>query len=357
MNRSRTVRLLVGSLVLLLAFAAACLVIRRLFPFPEIPNVHAKLAYFREHQNDYDTLFVGSSRINHQIIPAMFDQLSQTAGLPTKSFNAGVAGMRPPEDAYFFDQLLAARPQRLRWVFIEVNYIRANIAEELEGTVRAQYWHDGPRLWQMWQRVTYLKPSNKRRTLKKVWGELREPLADFPEHLGLFVREMSNLGKGDFLARQLLHERADWRLTLPEYLGPGLAGWRETGRGEEMIPENRIKFEKERAARLAEPAVHDLGDPVSQENLETMIAKVERLGATPVLIVPPMTGKKAFYPSPERAQKTMLLDFNDIVRFPELYESRHRLDWDHLNTAGAEIFTRLLAEHWIAAVKASAKGR
>src|SRR5207249_197860 len=125
-------------------------------------------------------------------------------------------------------------------------------------TLRAQYWHDWPRLWQMWQRITYLKPSKKRRSLKNIWSELRHPLADFPEHLGLFVREMSNLGRGDFLARQLLHERADWRLTLPEYLGPGLAGWRETGRGEEIPPAIREKFEKERAARLLEPAVHDL---------------------------------------------------------------------------------------------------
>lgn len=356
-SESRPVRLLVGTLVLGLAFIFSCQAIRRVFPFPEMPDVHAKLMQFRAHPNDYDTLFLGTSRINFQVIPATFDQLAEAAGMPTRSYNAGVAGMRPPEDSYFFDQLLAARPRRIRWVFIELISIRPRINEELRGTMRAQYWHDWPRTLLMWQRITYLKPAKKPRTLEKLWNELREPLAEFPEHLGHFMHEMSNLGRGDFLARQLLYERADWRLTLPDYLGADLAGWRETGYGEDMAPAIRAKFEKERAERLIEPTVHDLAEPVSQKSLEAMIARVERLGATPILIVPPTTGKKTFYPRPERVQKTIVLDFNDPVRFPELYENRHRLDWDHLNTAGAEVFTRLLAEHWAREVKARGQGR
>ncbi|HYR58774.1 MAG TPA: hypothetical protein VEO95_09105 [Chthoniobacteraceae bacterium] len=222
--------------------------------------------------------------------------------------------------------------------------------------MRAQYWHDWPRMWLMWQRLTYLKPADKRRSPAKIWNELREPLAELPDHFGHFVREMSNLGRGDFLARQLLRRRADWRLTLSDQLGPDLAGWRTTGRGEDMPPDIRPHYEKELAERLIEPAVRDLAEPVSQGALEAMIAKVERLGATPVLIVPPMTGKRTFYPRPERARKTIVLDFDDPVRFPELYENRNRLDRDHLNTAGAEVFTRLLAEHWVAAVKARGEG-
>jgi hypothetical protein len=87
-----------------------------------------------------------------------------------------------------------------------------------------------------------------------------------------------------------------------------------------------------------------------------MIAKVERLGAKPVLIVTPITARRVFYPLPERARKTIVLDFNDPMRFPELYESRNRIDTDHLNAAGAKVFTRLLAEQWSAAVKTRGQG-
>ena len=74
---SRPARLIVGLAMLALAFVAACLVIRSAFPFPDIPNVHAKIVHFREHPNDYDTLFIGSSRLNYQVIPSQFDRLSR----------------------------------------------------------------------------------------------------------------------------------------------------------------------------------------------------------------------------------------------------------------------------------------
>ena len=106
--------------------------------------------------------------------------------------------MRPPEDAYFLDQLLAAHPKNLRWVFIELGWVRAAIDETQRGTMRAQYWHDWPRLWVIWKSVTQLKPTEKRRTLKRIWREVREPMETFPEHLTLFAREMSNLGRGRF---------------------------------------------------------------------------------------------------------------------------------------------------------------
>ena len=349
---SRPARLIVGLAMLALAFVAACLVIRSAFPFPDIPNVHAKIVHFREHPNDYDTLFIGSSRLNYQVIPSQFDRLSRAAGLPTKSYNAGIAGMRPPEDSYFLDQLLAAKPQHLRWVFLEVMNIRPRLNAEVRGTLRAQYWHDWPRLKLMWQRIFYLQPTDRRRSFKRIWNELREPFAELPGHLELFMREMSNIGRGDFVAAQLLSKPVDSRLSLKRYLGSDLAGWTPTGRGEELTPENRISFEKERAERLTRPSIHDLAEPISQEALEAMVRKVERLGATPVLIVAPVTAKRVFYPRPELARRVIVLDFNDPKRFPELYENRHRLDWDHLNTAGAEVFTKLLAEHWVAAVKA-----
>ncbi len=357
MKTPRPVRLLLGSLAFVLAFAGACLVIRKAFPFPQIPNVHAKYVQFTEHANEYDTLFIGTSRINYQIIPAEFDQLTSAAGMPTKTFNAAVAAMRPPEDAYFLEQLLAARPENLRWVFIELGWLRAAIGDNQKGTMRAQYWHDWPRLWSIWKSVTQLKPSEKSRTPKRIWKEIRKPMAEFPQHIPLYLREMSNLGRGDILTRQLLYEPMDWRPTLPNYLGDDLAGWVETGRGEGMTPHDLADLEEERAARLVQPAAKDFGDPVSVETLQEMLADVRRAGATPVLIIPPVTSKKIAAVPPKIAQETMVLDFNDLPRYPELYENQNRLDTNHLNTAGARVFTRIVAERWIEAVKGRQEGR
>jgi hypothetical protein len=266
-----------------LAFAAACGAIQRALPLQNIPAVWQKLAHLSARGGDYDTIFIGSSRIYYQIVPRIFDELSAARGLPTRSFNAGIAGMRPPEDAFVFDQILAARLGKLRWVFVELAGIRMNIGDERRGTLRMQYWHDLPRTALLWRYATQLPESKKRWTPKRLWRQLREPLGDFLPHLELFLREQTNIGKG----------------------------------GE-------------------------------------LITKIERTGATPVLIVPPTTSKKNFFPLPGRERGTIILDFSDPARFPELYEVRHRLDSEHTNTAGSEVFTRLLAERWAEAVKASA---
>jgi hypothetical protein len=51
-----------------------------------------------------------------------------------------------------------------------------------------------------------------------------------------------------------------------------------------------------------------------------------------------------------------MLDFSDPARYPELYDPRHRYDSDHLNLAGAEMFSRLLAAR-IASLPPSASPR
>jgi hypothetical protein len=335
-----------------LAFIAVCTAIHRALPLQNIFTVWHKLTHLAAHGSDYDTLFIGSSRIYYQVIPSIFDELTAARGLPTKSFNAGVAGMRPPEDAFFFDQILAHRPGKLRWVFIELAGIRANIGDERRGTLRMQYWHDLQRTALLWRYATQLLPTKKRWTPKRLWRELREPLAQFLPHLELFIREQTNIGKGEFLAKRLISGLPQPRGSLTGSLGDDLSGWIPTSRGEEMTPALRADFERELAERRARPATRDFADRVSQEALDELMAKIESAGATPVLIVPPTTSKKNFFPRPERGRQAIVLDFSDPARFPELYEIHHRLDSEHTNTAGSEAFTRLLAQRWMEEVNA-----
>jgi hypothetical protein len=348
LKKPKAFEIVIGLAVFAVTFAAACAFIRRSYPLPDLPNVKAKIEHFVAHPNDYDTLLLGSSRINYQIIPGVFDELNRAAGLPTKTFNAAVAGMRPPEDSFFFDCLLAAKPQRLRWVFMEVMPIRSALNYEQHETLRAQYWHDLPRLWMLWKRATLVGP--KTHGLRGYWKDLREPLTDFSEHLGLGVYELANVGRSTFLTERLLNKPSEL-MAASTYLGADSAGWTVTGRGEGMTPADQARLEKERAERLVTPFQRDTGDPISQEALEAMIARVERLGATPVLIIPPTTTKTIVVPLPERSRKTIVLDFNDVARYPELYQNENRLDRNHLNTAGAKLFTRLVATQWLAELK------
>ena len=335
-------------------FGTVCHFIHKALPFPDVAIVRQKLERFTARPDDFDTIFVGSSRIHYQVIPPVFDELANEAGLPTISYNAGVAGMRPAEDGYFLDLLLERPPKNLRWVFIELAGLRLPIGEEKRETMRALYWHDWPRLSLLFQRAMLLKPvkSGKRRKVKQTIEELGEPMGHFLDHLALFARNQTNFGRGTALTSRLLTGAAARRAPVAEAPPDPRAGWIPTGRPEEMTGEQLASYQRALDDRRAAPARPDLGDPVSQKALERMIARIEKLGATAVLIVPPTTAKKKFYPLPERERKTITLDFSDIARFPELYENANRLDTDHVNTAGADVFTRVLARRWAEEVKA-----
>ncbi len=333
------------------AFCGGCWSIREALPFPEVLAVKQKLEQFAAHHDDYDALFLGSSRIYYQIIPALFDRLAAQQGLPTRSFNAAVAGMRPPEDAYYFDYLLRSKPKNLRWVFIELAGLRTAVDPDKVGTLRAVYWHDWERLWLLWKRALEVKPDIKKRKWKKQIEPRLEQIADFWDHMPIFVQNQTNLGRASIFTAKLISTVPPLPVNPRGYLGEDLAGWTHTGRAEVMTGPELADFEKALAERRLEKPRREPGDAVSQEALEAMIARVEKLGATPVLIVPPTTNKRNFVASPEREGKSIVLDFCDLEKFPELYEHRYRLDTDHLNTEGARVFTRIFVDAWAAEVK------
>lgn len=321
--------------------------IHKLLPVPSVPAVQAKLSYLAEHVNEYDTLFLGSSRIYHQIIPEQFDLMMAERGVPTRSFNCGVDGMRPPEDSYVLDAIRSFSPQKLRWVVLELGALRMPVDSDKKGTVRAVYWHDWERLMIMTRRA-FLK--EKKRKLSDRLEDLREPLSHLADHIALFAQNMGNIGRAEVLVHYLKKKRPPKVYMQP--LGLRNDGFVITGRPETILEKDRVPFERELAKRKEHPSRPDEADPVSQLALGRMIKKIRQMGATPILVVPPTTGKKKFVPSADYSD-VVVLDYSDIEKYAVLYENRYRLDTDHVNTEGAKVFTEIFAKDFAAAVGAT----
>src|SRR5687768_2024254 len=163
LRRPRWVGSIACVAVFLVAFFGAAAAIRALLPFPPVPVVETKIRYLRSHVNEYDTLFVGSSRVFHQFLPEMFDELMAKQGHTVRSFNAGIDGMQTPEDSYYLDLILSFRPTKLKWVFLELQSMRTSVGEDKKGTIRLQYWHDWERIKWMWRRAVLPKSTKKRK--------------------------------------------------------------------------------------------------------------------------------------------------------------------------------------------------
>ena len=312
-------------------FAAALVLsaggVGRGLPFPKVPAIFPKYQYFAENTARFDTLFIGSSRVFHQIDPQQFDAEVAALGGRTLSVNLAYDSVWPPENFYFLRRLLALRPPRLRWVFIELMQINVNLETRNDRTLRTAYWHDWRHTWIAWREI-FASPRNP----AEKWR-----LA--AEHAVIFVRWNANLGRG---AEALRDTVLPGRPMRPE---PWLdrAGF---------LPENdrRITNEElpqylETIARLRKSLPPRPASALYFSALEGLVAEVRRAGAQPVfLLTPSLDAAENFTGLPAGVP---VLAFNDPGKYPALYEPDRHYDTWHLNGKGAAEFTGLLAHRFV----------
>ncbi len=312
-----------------LAFVLACAVLNASLPFPEIDVLSSNLRFFQQHRDDFDTVFIGSSRVRHQIAPGIFDRTMREAGLPTRTFNFGISGMVPPEDGYVLELLLGAKPRRLKWVFIELDELQTRRVPEAEGTRRWLYWHD-----------------LKRTSL--VFGAIREGPGYWAArdlllfHGALFVKNSTNVGR---------------KIDFSEWMS---RRWKEEARSKTLGRDGDGYVPLSRAMPAAEAAVYetDLKNYVTESGSRFVSAsseyacrqvagEVRRAGAIPIFLITPLTRQIKLGFRPESGIANNVMSFNDARAYPQLYRTEMRLDGGHLNSVAAEEFTRLVAENFL----------
>ena len=112
-DAARGLRAVANAAVFLLAMLCAARIVGRVLPPAPVPQFSDKLAHFAEHRDEYDTLFIGSSRTFRQILPSIFDPIMAAGGQVAHSFNFGLDAMFSPEDAYVVEKIFALHPRRL----------------------------------------------------------------------------------------------------------------------------------------------------------------------------------------------------------------------------------------------------
>jgi hypothetical protein len=252
---------------------------------------------------------------------------------------------------------LRAAPPRLRYVFIELSYFRANFSGQGADTIRSAYWHDGERTRAVWRQLARtdwarIKPLRKRRKPRwPGWIDDVSACADlFAEHGRLFLQRVANLGRGAAWLRIATGVRAPNDALAP--LGPARDGFIPSD--DVMSGPTLAEFQRQVAALKSPPLRERVLDEVPQEALETMLAKIRARGAEPILFIAPTTAGTVFLP---RRAVAPLFDFSDPQQWPALFDPQLRADIAHLNTAGAEVFTRALAERFFAVAKVPAEQR
>jgi hypothetical protein len=319
----------------LAAFIATSALIHSLLP-PMIPKgVAAKLKYFSEHKDEFDTVIVGTSQLYYSVSPRIFDATTRQNGMPTRTFNFGIDGMHPPENFFALDQILKTRPKNLKWVLLELDEVRARWFPIL-GTQRAVYWHDWPRT-----RLTLKKAFNPRGNanwfiqLTRLWVARR----DLASNLALFGKQFANVGRvADLLPAAEQERFADATLEL----GPDGDGYRLAG--DAMSAERATSYQQWLAQEISQARPKPL-DPATEQGFRQAAARIRAAGAKPIFVVTP-----TIFQSPAQFSHTPpapLMAFNDAGKFPEFYDPQARVDESHLTRPAAEKFTAVLAGEFV----------
>lgn len=342
----------IAALTFSAAFAFTCSAIRDRLPFPDVPDAREKIEHLAANADAYDTLLIGSSRIAYQVIPSIFDAETAARGMPTHSFNAALAGMNPPEDAYLLDTILRHPPTTLRWVILELASLGTGV-DRTRGTVRSIYWRDWERTLLVIRRILSPRLDSQK---KSGWKFTREKIAsEWPRLLELgsaWAQRATNVGRGTIFTDRLFPEKL--RLpTSPMDKAVCKAGWTSANRPAAMQGRDLEEYQRGLDERKIKPRVVNYSDATSQEALAMTVRKLDRFGARVVFVVPPTLSARTFLPLPGKVGNAVVLDFSDMEKYAELYQVENRIDTNHLNDAGSEMFTRLIAARLVEASRPS----
>jgi len=322
-------------------------------PFPEIDEVTQKLRFFAAHKEEFDTVFIGSSRIYRQISPSIFDRVMRENGIATRTFNFGVDGMHLPESTYFLERVLDTKPRNLKWVFIELDELQTKWLLEREGSRRAPYWHDWRRTSLVLRKVlgagthmVWLPNIKKIRDIivpRKTGLETRDL---FIFHTAQFEKNFTNVGRASDVSGYLLRLYA--KDTAAKQLGPSGDGYLPVTR--KMSAEETASYERALALAISQ-AGSKLVSPYTEKACLQCSKEIRSFGAAPVFLVTPTTMQFKLGFVGNSGSPGPVISFNDARLYPNFYRKSVRVDQGHVNTAGAEEFTQLLAEKFAQLVR------
>lgn len=242
----------------------------------EVSAVAHKLQWLEQHKDDFNIVFVGSSRVFHGLSPKLFDEVASTRGQPWHSFNLGMDKMGMAQSMKIIRQLVATGPRNLRYVFFEM------------------------------ESGTGMLPGGQNRAARP------GGLAQAPDN--------HRLGG----------------------LGPDGDGFFPLARS--MTAAMQPVYEK----RLADAKTNP-GKPSPNEEVRSQLATfAQELAVKNIqvifLVAPSLSPAHGSGVNAPRGGP--LISFDDLDRYAPLYDENNRMDPEHLNAAGAEIFTRLLAREF-----------
>lgn len=298
--------------------------------------------HMRRHREDYDVVFVGSSRVYRQFPAYNFSNRMKAIGLEVTAYNMGLPGMRFLESLDVTDRLLRLRSEKLRWIVLELQDPEPNHREATYFTNRNVLWHTPHLSWVASARaLASTRPLATR--LGEVWGHLAQGLLHqarvgtalpFFRHLFGWRDVIEDISAGGFFPLEL-HPNRDALERREALLGKL-----------EQEPDWLTK-------RVARAEARGTVEPWVRAELEALVERGEKQGVRVSFMVWPPSASDYFSfgalgadPALARVFAFSPRDFGALYSDPAL-----RYDVNHLNWEGSRRLTASLVQQFAAYVR------
>lgn len=322
------------------AFLATGAWVRSLDALPFWSHQRGRYQLLHEQLDEFDVVFVGSSRVNFAVVPAVFDARMRELGCSVRSLNLGISGQRGHDTVATIEHLLRLQPKRIRGLVIELN----SFDQRLRGSnwltdLDVEMHPPGlllPRLrsalacsdgWRsVVDQVGFLVAHTAANTFRVGQGVrlVDDLLAAATARRPFGARSFANRGfePAEAIAGAPMREAAKRFATDPN--------WAKQLMGLRSSPAWLEKF---------------LGGFPVDEFLR-VDALVREAGILPIYVVMP-TYYVGFYGHdalPELARRTTVIHLDDPDEHPQLFDPRIWYDPGHFGQSGAAVFTSHLAD-------------
>ena len=295
----------------------------------------AKYIHLKKYGEQYDTLFIGSSRVALQIDSELYDSLTGH-----KSFNCGVPGQLSPQGAIFLDELIKlpslSNLKNIFWEFApfvlvgekfnsEGIYYNLNLAlgvEALIVKVKNEMLEED-------EMVNFFQAIFKKftRAPRLLFHKNTFNMKWHTRNQGFYSLGEEMLGKKPETSPMVLH-----RKYFLENSG-------------EIIGKYKDTTKKKQSLELVD------AEAVLYHQLVSRIFKeCEARGIKLFPIISPLLDYRTVYIGHSRfldEAKLRLLDFNSMEEYPEFYRIENVFDKTHLNLNGTELYTRAVASKYL----------
>jgi hypothetical protein len=325
----------------LAGLASAAAAIRSVDALPFWSWTKGKVAHVAAGADGCDTLFLGSSRIHYGLQPDAFDRRMAELGQPTKSFNLAFCGMRQHDVCALLEWLAAHKPPTLRRVIVELH--------GWDQRIRGGGW-----MTDMPIEMHTLAQAAPR--LRSVLLSSCSALDKAQQHLFVAAHTAANalrIGQGTRILDALLGR------SKPQVLDKKTRAWRgwrpacpESDSSPQAMKDHATFLgDPARFAAVADEKAKDprrafLAGGFNLSACTDMVQRAKAAGLDVVFVVMPTMGHdfRGRDGVDAAAKLAPVVELDRFGRHAELADLALYYDASHLNAAGAELASRILAE-------------